>query len=106
VLVYEKDLQNNVIELARLLGWRHYHTYDSRRSPEGFPDLVLIRKGRLLFAELKSSRGRLTSAQRVWLEELKLVEAQSNGTVQAIVWRPEDWLSGKVEEVLRDLPPS
>ena len=100
-MMTEKELQANVVELARLMGWRHYHTYDSRHSPEGFPDLILIRLGRLIFAELKSEHGRITQTQKDWLEELGLVEARSNGTVQVCLWRPEDWLSGRVEEALR-----
>lgn len=97
----EKELQAAVIELAQLTGWRHYHTYDSRRSPEGFPDLVLVRRGRLVFAELKSELGRLTVHQKIWLEELADVERYSLGNVRVRVWRPRDWLSGAIEEALR-----
>lgn len=42
-LISERQLQATVIDLAKAYGWRYYHTYDSRRSPEGFPDLVLLR---------------------------------------------------------------
>ena len=35
----EKGFQAAVVELARLRGWLVYHTYDSRRSAKGFPDL-------------------------------------------------------------------
>ena len=48
-----------VVDLARTLGWRVYHTYDSRRSQPGFPDLVLVRE-RILFLELKSETGKLS----------------------------------------------
>lgn len=41
--VRERDFQAAVMELARLLGWRVYHTWDSRKSEPGFPDLVLVR---------------------------------------------------------------
>lgn len=100
VRMTEKELQTAVIEMARFMGWRHYHTYDSRRSPEGFPDLVLVRRGRLIFAELKSERGRLTVHQKIWLEELKEVEKNSNGVVEVKVWWFEDWRSGRIEEEL------
>lgn len=100
-MISEKELMANVIELARFCGWMHYHTYESRRSPHGFPDLVLIRRGRLLFAELKSERGRLTIAQKSWLDELKDIELKSGRVVEVHVWRPHDWLSGSVEKSLR-----
>jgi hypothetical protein len=82
-----------VIELANLYGWLHYHTHDSRNSSAGFPDLVLVRKGFLIFAELKSETGRLSRMQQVWLDELK-------GAVGAVyVWRPSDLVA--IQEILR-----
>lgn len=98
--ISEKELQASVVELAEMTGWMYYHTYDSRRSPAGFPDLVLVRRGRLIFAELKSGNGRLTVNQKLWLDELRGVEKRSCGNVRVFLWRPEDWASGAVEEVL------
>jgi len=34
---------------------------------------VLVRSGRLVFAELKSERGKLSDEQEAWLEELRAV---------------------------------
>ena len=95
----EKELQANIVKLARLLGYLVYHTYDSRKSEPGFPDLVMVRWGdhRLIFAELKSAKGKVTDPQRRWLEHLGLVCME----VEAYVWRPEDWTSGTIEQVLR-----
>jgi hypothetical protein len=59
-LVNERSFQGAVIELAQLGGFLAYHTYDSRRSAKGFPDLVLVRGERLLFAELEIDTGRVT----------------------------------------------
>ena len=42
--ILEADFQAQVVKLALLLGWKVYHTHDSRRSREGFPDLILIRR--------------------------------------------------------------
>ncbi|MCC6312227.1 MAG: hypothetical protein IT345_15125, partial [Trueperaceae bacterium] len=64
LLVGERDFQALVVQLARLRGWRVYHTFDSRRSPAGFPDLVLARPPRLVIAELKSEKGRVADEQR------------------------------------------
>jgi hypothetical protein len=80
----ESVLQNQVERLAALYGWRPYHTHDSRHSPPGFPDLVLVRGTRLIFAELKTQRGRLTLAQSEWLEDLRETWAE------VYVWRPAD----------------
>lgn len=80
----ESVFQARVLEVARLRGWRHYHTYNSRRSPHGFPDLVLARD-RMLFRELKTNRGKLGKAQREWLDAIR--EAGCDGGV----WRPRDW---------------
>ena len=65
----EKDWQAQVIETARLLGYRHFHTYRSTRSPEGFPDLVLVGR-RVIFVELKREKTQPTDRQKHWLTML------------------------------------
>lgn len=55
----EKRFQAQIVTLARTLGWAEHHTYDSRRSPAGFPDLVLLRPPRLILAEVKTDAGRM-----------------------------------------------
>ena len=87
----EKQFQAQVLEQAEWLGWRHYHTFDARRSPAGFPDLVLVRRGRLIFAELKAAAGKLTSAQIDWYAELLAVQDAAPGVVDVRSWRPADW---------------
>ena len=39
----------------------------------GFPDEVLVRAGGLVFAELKSEKGKLSDEQRAWPEALRAV---------------------------------
>jgi VRR-NUC domain-containing protein len=92
-LVAERDFQTTVIAMARALGWRHYHTHDSRHSAAGFPDLVLWRPGRVLFVELKTDAGRLTDAQRATIDSLRDAGARAH------VWRPADWAT--IERELR-----
>lgn len=83
----EKDLQRAVVQLAEVYGYRRsYHTYDSRRSAKGFPDLVLVGRGRVIFAELKSERGKVSPEQQGWLEDL----GEIGGNVHAYLWRPSD----------------
>ena len=92
----------HVIPLAKVLGWRHYFTYRSTYSPAGFPDLVLVRRDRLVFAELKMQKGRLSPLQTDWLHDIRTVaRAIQTGNVEVHVWRPADWHSGDIEEVLR-----
>jgi len=93
-LVTEKDFQQTVLDLAKLTGWKSYHTHDSRRSEAGFPDLVLARDGRLVAAELKTASGLVTESQRGWLEALALCPG-----VEVFVWRPSDWST--IEQALR-----
>ena len=75
-----------VTEFARLNGWLCYHPYDSRRSASGWPDLALCRPPRLVLAELKSGKGRVTAAQCHWLDALS-----GCSLVDAYLWRPADW---------------
>lgn len=82
----EKAFQEQVLDLARLSGWRCYHTHDSRRSAPGFPDLVLCRPPVIVFAELKTEVGKTRPEQREWLAALG-----GCGGVEARLWRPSDW---------------
>lgn len=97
--ISESAFQKQVVELARATGWLSYHTYDSRRSDAGFPDLVLVRPPRIIFAELKSRRGRIKPAQRHWGEQLSSCAAASPSTLMYALWRPADWDS--IVEALR-----
>ena len=82
----EKNFQGNVEKAARMLGWRHYHTYRAKRSEEGFPDLVLARE-RIVWAELKtdSPRSQATPDQRKWLTAL------ADAGEEVYLWRPRHW---------------
>ena len=79
----EKAFQAEVVDIAKRLGWRVYHTYNSRRCEPGFPDLVLVRD-RVLFRELKTEKGKMRSAQEEWGQSFKTAEADWK------VWRPSD----------------
>ena len=91
--VSEKVFQATVLELAHLEGWLSYHTHDSRRSAAGFPDLVLVRPPRVIFAELKTAKGAMSPQQRLWIAALGACE------VEAYIWRPADWPD--IEQALR-----
>ena len=89
----EASFMAQVVAYAGLLGWHHYHTHDSRHSVAGFPDLVLVRRPRLLFVELKREGEYPTDAQRQWLDELKACDTE------AYLWWPTDW--EVIERILR-----
>jgi len=95
--VKEDDFLAAVTELATLTGWLVYHTYDSRRSQAGFPDLVLARADRLIFAELKTNKGVIRAAQVTWLDTLGAV-AHDQPNVSVYLWRPRDWAG--IEKIL------
>lgn len=79
------------------LGWRAYHTHDSRRSDPGFPDLVLVKGARIIFAEIKRETTRPTPDQVSWMASLDVVPC-----VEVYLWRPSDWdRAGGVLDVLR-----
>jgi hypothetical protein len=81
----EKAFQGMVRELAGYCGWLCYCTYDSRKSPAGYPDLTMIRGAELIFCELKTDRGELRPAQRQWLAALREAGCECH------VWRPQAW---------------
>ena len=88
----EAGFQQAVVEHAMWHGWSVYHTWLAVRSREGFPDLVLVRGERLVFAELKSMRGKVSDAQAHWLGILEITAAE------VFMWRPSDWPA--IEKVL------
>lgn len=101
----EATLQRNILSLAvESLGWLAYHTHDSRRSQPGFPDLVLAhaRQQRLIFAELKTERGRQTNEQKLWEGHLRVI--RSAVALEFYLWRPTDWLSGAIARILQRRP--
>jgi hypothetical protein len=86
IAVTEREFLQQVKQLARLLGWKTYHTWQSVHSDKGWPDLALCRGDRLLLAELKRDGGKLTPAQTEWLSALAHVRV-----VEAHLWKPASW---------------
>ena len=96
----EKDFQERVCHLARLYHWRIYSIPDSRRvSMAGYPDLTMwnVEQKRLIFAELKREKGKVSESQKIVLSELgQLVQCE------VYVWRPSDWDS--IIEIMKGKP--
>jgi hypothetical protein len=107
-LITEKDFQATVIDLARTYGWIVGFTHDARKSEPGEPDLRMVHpvQHRVIFAELKTVKGRLTKGrynksgrwlpgQDQWQDALI-----SCPGVEYYLWRP-DGLDGEIERILR-----
>lgn len=98
VRITEQAFTNMVIELAKWNGWRVAHFRPARmqsgrwatamQGDTGYPDLTLARDGVVLFAELKTDRGRLGPGQPEWAEALG---------ENYRLWRPADLGAIRIE---------
>ncbi len=92
--INEKQFTQQVLDAARYLGWLCYHTYDSRKSEPGFPDIVATHACYgTFYAELKTHRGKVSDAQQLWIDRLR------EGGERVFLWRPYDW--DEIERVLK-----
>jgi len=109
--ISEKAFTAQIIALARWYKWRtaHFRPAMTKRGRwvtpvqgdgAGFPDLVLCHKGkgRLIFAELKTEKGKLSAKQNEWIDDLRWCE-EKYSCVVACVWRPSD--IEEIEELLK-----
>ena len=91
--ISERQFTDQVIELARLCGWRVTHFRPARTAKgyvtalqghAGFPDICAAKAGRVLFAELKVGKNKLGHEQAQWLAAIQ-------GGAEAYVWYPRHW---------------
>src|SRR5688572_18923057 len=85
----------HVLQLAAALNWVTCHFRPARTDKGwrtavqgmgvGFPDLVLVRPPRLVFADVQAGRGKRSPAQQVWLGLPSKVAG-----VETYVWRPSE----------------
>lgn len=96
VIASEDELSNALKAEAINGGWLACHFRPARSSKgwstpieghKGFPDWVFVRDGRLVFAELKSGKGRASDEQKRWLEALGEVRSAP----EVFLWRPGDY---------------
>lgn len=85
VAMSEEQFQQRILDYCELRGLLVFHDNDSRRNRAGFPDLVIVGDHGVIFAELKTDKGKLRPDQETWL--LRLHKAKST----AVVWRPSQW---------------
>jgi len=92
--INETQFLRLVIDFATKHGWLVYHVAKTRFRKRGFPDLLMLRHGRLVVVEIKSTEGKLHPEQEVWLREFGKCKA-----VEVYLWRPSDW--GSIQELLQ-----
>ena len=91
--VSERMFQDQVMQLAATCGWDCHHIRPAKYGATwktdglaGMPDLILIgKRGQgIMWAELKTDKGKLTEVQ-----EARIVQLISNGE-EVHIWRPRD----------------
>lgn len=98
----EAAFQRQVMQLAKLKGWRcaHFRTSLTKAGNwvtavagegKGFPDLILVRE-RVIVAELKAGKNKPTPEQKQWLQ------AFERAGIPAYTWWPHEW--DEIEQVL------
>lgn len=103
----EQVFLGQVMAYAHMRGWKPWHDRATNaprrcrdcgsyqripRNDAGFPDLVLVRRPRVIVAELKAEGEKPTRLQRTWLDEFTACG------IATFVWVPSDWET--VKEVL------
>lgn len=88
----EKLFQDKIVQIAKTCGWLTFHAVPHQVRPgvwrsdgPGFPDLVLAHpRFGILFAEIKTAKGKLTDAQLQWRSAIIASGHRHE------VWRPAD----------------
>ena len=95
----EAQFSSWVEDALTLYGWRWYHSRPARTArgwvtalsgSPGFPDIVAVRDAEVIFAELKTEKGRLGEEQKQWLGAFNNASYQRSGAFGVYVWRPSD----------------
>lgn len=90
--ISETAFLQQVKALAFQYGWTFHHSTPSVTSKgrwittgaPGFPDVVMAHQAKgVIFAELKTDKGKTTAAQDDWLDRLQ-------PHVECYLWRPSD----------------
>lgn len=92
----EAAFMEQVATMARLFGWKVFHVRPLRTKHgwrtavqydgAGFPDLLMLRGGRQIVAELKRDGGKPTAEQESWLKAFGRVMG-----IEVYCWKPENW---------------
>ena len=96
----EATWQEQLLDLAHLLGWRHRHVrrsigkgkkWTTATNVKGWPDAVLWseRQQRIIFVELKSETGKPTP------EQVEVLASLEKAGQEVYLWRPSDLETAK-----------
>lgn len=104
----EKDFQRWVIDVARRHRWKVWHVpapmrWDSQsgkgfvgaRDAAGLADLILVGHTRVIFAEVKGTKGKLSDKQEEFIQAVNDIDSKD---VVAYSWWPGDELA--IEKIL------
>lgn len=101
----ELDLVSGILDVARILGFRSAHFRPAmtkhgwktavQGDGKGWPDIVLVGHGRILYRECKVGKNTLSPEQAEWIRALEAAGADVG------VWTDADWRSGLIEAELR-----
>ena len=104
----ESDFQRQTIQFAQMHRWKvaHFRTMRTfkgnyitpvQADGAGWLDLICVRLSRLIIVEIKSEKGKLSPAQKMWFDILQpLADA---GKIELYLWRPSQWK--EIEVILR-----
>jgi hypothetical protein len=91
----ETEFKKWIVKVARERGWKVNHVWKTRNErgvwittcAPGWPDLTLVRAGRIVFIEVKSRRGRVEPDQDEWLDELAKIPCAEVWVADARQWQ-------------------
>jgi hypothetical protein len=105
----EIEFERAIVDLAHTFGWkvasfRQAGTGKGWRTPvkydgKGYVDLTMVHSsGKIIFAEIKAAKGKLSPEQVAWQETLLLASTPWGDNVRYFVWKPKD--SNQIAKVL------
>ena len=87
----EKAFQTIVVTTAREHGWMVKNNIcEHSKSEPGFPDLVMVKEGKILFVELRSDKDKFTAEKHEWLKALS-THQRNCGSTFVQLWPISEW---------------
>lgn len=91
----ETAFTDAVVDLFTVAGWRVHHDRlkQNVQGHAGFYDIVAVRRGEVVFAELKMPGKEPEPEQQLWLDAAlqPIGENMTTRHVRSVCWHPDDW---------------